>query len=340
MSKLKQEIASAPSFSFTTDIWSTEVSDDSMISLTAHWINDCFVKKEAVLHVKSFPESHTGENICNTFNTMLENWNIEKTSVHLVVRDNASNMVKAFRDGGYSDLGCFAHTLQLVIHDAVFSQRSVSETLSLCRRIVGHFKRFPLACAKLKKIQIQLGLPEHRLKQDVTTRWNSTLYMLKSIQEQKMALGAYSTDSNNDVPQLTPNQLDLVSKLITLLTPIEEITQSISSDESTASVIIPFVRALRKHLQTNDENDRGVRTMKTEMLLSLNTRFEVVETEKPLVLATLLDPCFRDKCFSNTTNRVGAKNMLEQEVKHWKVHLVLRQALTLKNHSLKRRSLV
>ncbi|XP_011409510.1 PREDICTED: zinc finger BED domain-containing protein 4-like, partial [Amphimedon queenslandica] len=122
VSKLKQEIASAPSFSFTTDIWSTEVSDDSMISLTAHWINDCFVKKEAVLHVQSFPESHTGENICNTFNTMLENWNIEKTSVHLVVRDNASNMVKAFRDGGYSDLGCFAHTLQLVIHDAVFSQ--------------------------------------------------------------------------------------------------------------------------------------------------------------------------------------------------------------------------
>ena len=45
-----------------------------------------------------------------------------------------------------------------------------------------------------------------------------------------------------------------------------------------ASVIIPFVRALGKHLQTNDENDRGVCTMKTEMLLSLNTRFEVVET--------------------------------------------------------------
>ena len=196
-----------------------------MISLTAHWINDCFVKKEAVLHVKSFPDSHTGENICNTFNTMLENWNIENTSVHLVVRDNASNMVKAFRDGDYSDLGCFAHTLQLVIHDAVFSQRSVSETLSICRRIVGHFQRSPLACTKLKKITWFTRTPTQT---NVTTRWNSTLYMLKSIQEQKMALGAYSTDSNNDVPQLTPNQLDLVSKLITLLTPIEEITQSIS----------------------------------------------------------------------------------------------------------------
>uniref|UniRef100_A0A1X7V2B8 Uncharacterized protein n=1 Tax=Amphimedon queenslandica TaxID=400682 RepID=A0A1X7V2B8_AMPQE len=47
VSKLKYEIASAPSCSFTTDICSTEVSNDSMISLTAHWINHCFVKKEA-----------------------------------------------------------------------------------------------------------------------------------------------------------------------------------------------------------------------------------------------------------------------------------------------------
>lgn len=215
--------------------------------------------------------------------------------------------------GGYLDLGCFAHTLQLIIHDSVFSQRSVTNTLAVCRSIVGHFKRSPLACSKLKEIQGNLSIPEHRLKQDVVTRWNSTLYMLKSVQEQKMALAAYSVENN--IPQLTSNQLDLVNKLITLLTPVEEITQSISSDDSSASVIIPFVRALRKHLEINDESDRGVRTMKEQMLLSLNRRYAQAESNEPLVLATLLDPCFKDKCFSNAANRTRAKNMLEDKVK-------------------------
>lgn len=97
--KWKKKLASVESFSFTTDIWSTEISDDSMISLTAHWINDSFEKKSVVLHVQSLPEAHTGENICDMFGTMLEKWKIKRESVHLVVRDNASNMVKAMRDG-------------------------------------------------------------------------------------------------------------------------------------------------------------------------------------------------------------------------------------------------
>ena len=62
---------------------------------------------------------------------------ILKESLHLIVRDNASNMVKAMRDGNI-DIGCFAHTLQLVVHDAVFNQKSVSDTLAVCHSIVGH----------------------------------------------------------------------------------------------------------------------------------------------------------------------------------------------------------
>ena len=58
VSKVEEQIANVDLFSFTTDIWSTEVSNYSMISLTAHWITDHFEKKSAVLHVQSFPESH------------------------------------------------------------------------------------------------------------------------------------------------------------------------------------------------------------------------------------------------------------------------------------------
>ena len=66
--------------------------------------------------------------------------------------------------------------------------------------------------------------------------------MLQRIAEQKMALAAYSTEC--DISTLTAHQLDLISKVIAILNPIEEITKSISTNEASVSLIIPFVRAL------------------------------------------------------------------------------------------------
>lgn len=130
--KVKAELSGIKAFSFTTDIWSTDVCNNAMISLTAHWITETFTRKSAVLHVQSFPESHTGTNICAMFTVMFERWQIERENVHIIVHDNATNMVKAKADGGYSDLGCFAHTLQLIVNEGVLSQRSVMDTLAVC----------------------------------------------------------------------------------------------------------------------------------------------------------------------------------------------------------------
>ena len=113
-----KELNSVQWYSFTTDIWSTEVSNDSLLSFTVHWLSEVFEKKEAVLHAHPLPGSHTGEMLCREYNTMLSNWNIDNEQVHLIVRDNASNMVKAMSDGDFEDLGCFAHTLQLGIKNS------------------------------------------------------------------------------------------------------------------------------------------------------------------------------------------------------------------------------
>jgi len=39
------------SVSFTTDIWSCSVNDASLLSLTAHWIDNSFEKQSTILHV-------------------------------------------------------------------------------------------------------------------------------------------------------------------------------------------------------------------------------------------------------------------------------------------------
>ena len=157
---------------------------------------------------------------------MLKKWDIAIERVHLVITDNASNMTKTMHDASLPHFGCFAHSLQLVIHDGLLSQRAIIDIITICKSIVGHFHCFSVASHNLKRIQESLNIPQHKLIQDVSTRWNSTYHMMKSIQEQKMALAAYAAE-NSSIQQLSSHQLDLLKKCIEVLGPIEEITRSI-----------------------------------------------------------------------------------------------------------------
>ena len=66
-----------------------------------------------------------------------------------------------------------------------------------------------------------------------------------------------------------------------------------------------FIRAFRTTLEDHD-NDHGIRTMKSEMLDSLNGRYGDPESNEILVLATLLDPQFKDKFFSGAHEKINA----------------------------------
>ena len=100
-----------------------------------------------------------------------------------------------------------------------------------------------------------------------------------------MVLAAYCAESGT-IQQLTPYQLELMKKCVNILSPIEEITRSISAELAPISIVIPYIRILAKALEKN-ENDSGIRTMKGELLKSLKSRFAGIEERKELALATL-----------------------------------------------------
>ena len=110
-----------------------------------------------------------------------------------------------------------------------------------------------------------------------------------------MALTAYS--SEYDIAQSSPHQLDLVNKIISALTPIEEITKSITTYAASVSAKIPFIRMLEKSLEKHHD-DRGVQTMKKEMLKSLKQWYTCAEPNEILTISIALDPRFKDKCYS------------------------------------------
>ena len=156
--------------SFTSDVWSSDVNDTSLLILTAHWIDSQFKRISVVLSAQCLTKAHTGQYIAAQFLTMLEKWDISLERVHLVITDNASNMKKPMNDVSLQHFGCFAHSLQLVIQDGLLSQRAVIDIIAICKSIVGHFHSSSVASHNLKRIQESLNVPQHKLIQNISTR--------------------------------------------------------------------------------------------------------------------------------------------------------------------------
>ncbi|KAL7395484.1 hypothetical protein ABVT39_017717, partial [Epinephelus coioides] len=146
------------SLSFTTDCWSG--TTESQMSLTCHFIDNEWVRKQFVLNTRAMQGSHTGAYISEIFLDMLQEWQIGKDCVTLVLRDNGANMVKGMILAEILDLSCTARTLQLLVNDGLTSQRAVTDTIAKLKKCVTHFQHSVLAKHRLRSIQKDLGLPE------------------------------------------------------------------------------------------------------------------------------------------------------------------------------------
>jgi len=301
-------VNSAKYISLTSDVWTASTNGTPFFSLTGHWLSETFEQQMAVLRVVPFQGSHTAQRISEELLKAIGTYDLAKSKIHTVLRDSGANMVAGVRESGLQSQSCFIHTLQLCINDSIFSQRAVKDIIAISRNIVTHFNHSPSAVNKLTIIQEQLGLKTHKLIQDVSTRWNSTFYMLQRILEQRKALVTYTVD--HSIASLSEYQWSMADKLSHLLKPFEEITRGASKRESTTSIIIPTVLTLKLFLSKalKSRSFSGIVTTIEELETSVKRRFDAYLEEKSLCLSTFLDPRFKLKC---------QKNGLESSIKQW-----------------------
>ena len=144
--------------------------------------------------------------------------------------------------------------------------------------------------------QNSLNLPNHKLIQQVDTRWNSVYYMLERYLEQHEAIRTTLCLLDKNEIIIPSDSNVILREAVQILAPFEAVTREISSEKYTsASKIIPISKGLQKltlsHLVTMP------RLLTQNLIADMRTRFLNMEENKLLASATLLDPRFKKTSF-------------------------------------------
>jgi len=99
--ELKAKIGSfllkANKISMCADIWSKRGITSSYLGVTAHfYCSKDHRRHNVTLAVRRMPLNHTGENIYELVESVLEEWEIPPSKISAILTDNGSNMISAF----------------------------------------------------------------------------------------------------------------------------------------------------------------------------------------------------------------------------------------------------
>nr|XP_039270026.1 zinc finger BED domain-containing protein 4-like [Styela clava] len=150
----------------TTDEW-TSLQIDSFMSITSNfliWNKSDLHRVTPVLSCSELVSSQTSGLLLSEIRRQESEWGV---SFATRTSDNASNVIKAKNDGEIFNM---AHTLNLIVHDAIKSNIDVKEIVTDARSIIAHYNRSSRDARALRECQKRLNAPEHKLQQDVSTR--------------------------------------------------------------------------------------------------------------------------------------------------------------------------
>ena len=252
--EIKRELLQISHVALTSDLWTSRTME-SYLAITCHFVTSTWELKFLVLAMFGLKKDHTAEHIAASFPKVAEKWGISRKVVAMVT-DNAANIVAAVRHTGWTHVPCFAHTLNLVVSEAIKAETQIHQLRKSCRDIVSFFHFSIKASEKLKEIQLQLGISENKLIQEVETRWNSTYYMLERITEQHQAITTALCLSGCNAMCLSSSDVSLLKAAMAVLKPFEATTKEISADKHISiSKVIPLAKSLQRLTGAITEKD-------------------------------------------------------------------------------------
>ena len=269
-----------------------------------------------MLQTRPLDISHTADNLADLLTACFSEWGITNKCIYGVT-DNAKNILNAWSVLGKICIPCIAHTLNLAV-GKVLKMGQVSNVLGRTRKLVAQFHYSTTLTASLKKKQQLLQVPLNKFLNECETRWNSCYDTICTVLEQQLAICAVLIEHpSKNYLSLETKDIKVPEDLRDLLRPLKELTILMSSQSyCTLSIVLPSLHKLtNKHLAMNDGDSNLVKECKATMLEDLKKRYsQGSSVGKVLVLASFLDPRFRDLGFVTLDERHDAHDTVKNEL--------------------------
>ena len=351
--KIQDYLCKAQRVSLCTDVWTKKGMTASYLGITAHFFSRHDHKRHRVtIAVRRFPHPHTAENIKQIVKEVLQDWSIPLPKVKAVLTDNASNMVKAFRqeaelaEGGDSsgESDDENDALELGGDEEDFETRELNHELafhSFCKRlscfahtlqlVVHRFMEDHALCAIVKRVQalvkkvnkssrateLLVAKCGKKLVGSCPTRWSSMYLMIERVLAVRVPLSRVLDELEWD--NLAVSEWKTLENILNLLKPFAQYTAlSCGEDYTTLSSVIPIIMELNLHLEDMKKVSE-LRNVCGIFQSELKYRFRRCTDpgdpgHEPLFLvAALLDP--RYKLLLNPVQMETAKKELLKELK-------------------------
>lgn len=289
-----EEMKRVESVCITADMW-TSCTCDSYMAITGHYINENGELTSVMFECVLLEGAHTSAYIAAEILSILEEWGV-KDKVILAVSDNGANIKKALEnDLGLKHFGCYAHTLNLAVQEAL-STPEITDLIERLKQVVRYFKKSTLGWTKLKKYQEQAGKIPKRPLQSVPTRWNSTYFMLQRLLEIKEEINSALSNLNVNIVRITSTDWDACANICTILKPCVDVTKEVSAEKYiTGSIVIPITTGLLSALDNINSNNYSTigQNLLQDLISVLKRRFANLHRSRTFTKCMFLDPRFK-----------------------------------------------
>ncbi len=179
-------------------------------------------------------------------------------------------------DPDFAYLPCAAHNIQLVVKDGLHLDDNYTKLIKKVAWIVGKSKNCTGVAEELRRLNKFVA-------KCVVTRWNSILFMIRSVlkitpEEWTLVRGrlnrkTYKAEQKYKKFLITEQERSVLVELQSVLNMFELITDEFQSNRISISRVYPCIDSLRDQLKGNMEDAIYTKQLRLDLLDSLEKRF-------------------------------------------------------------------
>ncbi|KAG9280409.1 zinc finger BED domain-containing protein 4 [Astyanax mexicanus] len=289
---------------FTTSMWVSSQTRE-YLTLTAHWVTfESRVRPQgqdfhcsALLGVSPIDCDYNMLSIQKQLEYLWDTWIASSgLKIGFTVTDNQA-IGNVLKDSNHAIMHCFGHNIDLIVNEAIKSQRMVQNLLSIARKICERVHRSAKAKERLAELQKEYNLPENQLVQDVPSKWKTSYFMLERLVEQKKAIDELSLECNFR-ELISCDQWEVMQSVCNALKPFEVACQEMSAHTSTLGQVIPLIHILNRKIDMLFDETMGIDNMLKSLKEAMVTRMSPILHDTRYTWATVLDPRYKTSLFT------------------------------------------